>query len=174
MNMLNRKNKKGISPLIATVLIIGFTIVLAALVITWGTKLFKTTVSQTETASQFSLACTTGLKLEITEKKVNPTLFKVSITMRNQNQDKTIDDFNFIVYDAVGKIKKYAGYALTNGNFTSTSGKAALEFPVPQTYTINVAPGDVDLTKVSKVEVYPIFTIEGNTKACDTPELVTF
>ena len=35
------RDKKGISPLIATVLVIGFTIVLAALVLTWGQDLFK-------------------------------------------------------------------------------------------------------------------------------------
>ena len=57
-------NKKGISPLIATVLVIGFTILLAALVITWGTNLFKDTVADTQVNSDFSIACTTGLKLE--------------------------------------------------------------------------------------------------------------
>jgi len=35
MEVFNLMNKKGISPLIATVLIIGFTIVAAVLVITW-------------------------------------------------------------------------------------------------------------------------------------------
>src|SRR3989338_8508658 len=95
--MFNKKNKKGISPLIATVLIIGFTIVLAALVITWGTKLFQTTVSQTETTSKFSLACTTGLSLDITPgaKAVD----SLDITMRNNNQDKPIDDFKFVLTD---------------------------------------------------------------------------
>ena len=40
---MKNKNKKGISPLIATVIIIGLTIVLAALVVTFGTNLVKKT-----------------------------------------------------------------------------------------------------------------------------------
>ena len=34
-------NKKGISPLIATVLILGFTVALAAIIMTWGTDFTK-------------------------------------------------------------------------------------------------------------------------------------
>ena len=98
------KNKKGISPLIATVLIIGFTIVLAALVITWGTKLFKSTVSDTESTSKFTLACTAGLSLEIDPKKVDAN--NMELTMRNSNQDRAIDDFQVIVYDSDGKVEK--------------------------------------------------------------------
>jgi len=60
------KNKKGISPLIATVLIIGFTIVLAALVITWGTKLFKSTVEQTGKTAEYSRICSTSVNIEYT------------------------------------------------------------------------------------------------------------
>ena len=51
-------NKRGISPLIATVLIIGFTIVLAAIAITWGTNLFKKTQEGTANSTDISLACT--------------------------------------------------------------------------------------------------------------------
>lgn len=50
--------KKGISPLIATVLLIGFTIVLAALVMRWGGTLFKTTTQTTGCESQGRLQCT--------------------------------------------------------------------------------------------------------------------
>ena len=59
-----RMNKKGISPLIATVLIIGFTIVLSALVITWGTGLFKKTVASTETLSKFNILCTNEIDFD--------------------------------------------------------------------------------------------------------------
>ena len=39
--------KRGISPLIATVLLIGFTIVLAALVFRWGGQFFNSQTEQT-------------------------------------------------------------------------------------------------------------------------------
>ncbi len=53
MNM----NKKGVSPLIATVLIIGFTIALAALIMTWGTSFIKKTQQDVETGAEAQLQC---------------------------------------------------------------------------------------------------------------------
>lgn len=56
--------RKGVSPLIATVLVIGFTIVLAALTVTWGTKLFKETTEETGKIADFSTKCSTGFNVE--------------------------------------------------------------------------------------------------------------
>ena len=61
--------KKGISPLIATVLLIGFTVALAAVVILWGSGFFsKLTISADEQSTN-SLLCATDLKFVVT--KVN-------------------------------------------------------------------------------------------------------
>ena len=79
--------KKGISPLIATVLLIGFTIVLAALVIQWGGDLFKTFQSQTGVSSEVSQACAVGLaNLEITKIIGFATDSKVGVVLDNRNQ----------------------------------------------------------------------------------------
>ena len=159
--MFKVKNKKGISPLIATVLIIGFTIVLAALVITWGTKLFKTTVSETEATSKFSIACTAGLNLDVTPKKVDAN--NLELTLRNNNQDRAIDNFQVIVYDANNKVEKIA-----EGKFVAQDAQPPkLEFPVPRKYTATTMTADV--TKATKAEIYPVFTIDGTTKACQSP-----
>src|SRR3989344_5210211 len=88
---LNRISNKGISPLIATVLIIGFTIVLSALVITWGTGLFKKTVADTEELSEFNILCTTGVNLEATG-KYNGANLEVKLTSKNE---KSISGFHF-------------------------------------------------------------------------------
>ena len=85
MNKSQKFSKRGISPLIATVLIIGFTIVLAALVITWGTKLFQGTVEDTESAAKINLLCTSisydasvsssgvsDLKVKVNNNKADP------------------------------------------------------------------------------------------------------
>ncbi len=53
--------KKGISPLIATVLVIGFTIILAALVFQWGGEMFKDVQEETGAASEAKITCTSGL-----------------------------------------------------------------------------------------------------------------
>src|SRR3989344_2796864 len=81
--------KKGISPLIATVLIIGFTIVLAALVITWGTKLFQSSIESTKTSSEISLICSSiSLEGSATATKSGGSINfnSVNIEIKNKNQ----------------------------------------------------------------------------------------
>ncbi|MEK6937206.1 MAG: archaellin/type IV pilin N-terminal domain-containing protein [Nanoarchaeota archaeon] len=58
-------NKKGISPLIATVLLIGFTVALAGVVITWGGGFVKSVTTGTEEKTEETLACAAELKFEI-------------------------------------------------------------------------------------------------------------
>tara|TARA_Y100000310_G_scaffold337122_1_gene423360 strand:- start:2807 stop:3286 length:480 start_codon:yes stop_codon:yes gene_type:complete len=60
-------NKKGISPLIATVLIIGFTVVLAAVVMNWGLDFFKGVTEETEQQTQQTLICASDLMFEISD-----------------------------------------------------------------------------------------------------------
>ena len=50
-------NNKGISPLIATVLIIGFTVALAAIIITWGSSFVQRTQRQVGEQADFSIVC---------------------------------------------------------------------------------------------------------------------
>lgn len=58
-------SKKGISPLIATVLIIGFTVALAAVVMTWGGGFIRETTESTETTTSQALKCVTDLDFQI-------------------------------------------------------------------------------------------------------------
>ena len=59
------KSKKGISPLIATVLIIGLTVVLAALVAMWTTQFTKDTTKNVGAKSEQQLACIEDVSLNI-------------------------------------------------------------------------------------------------------------
>ena len=104
-------NKRGISPLIATVLIIGFTIVLAALVITWGNKLFKDTVESTGKSSELNLLCTNidySATATVTKKDpISPWLINsnpyhsVGFNVENKNKEP-ISGFYALVKDSSG------------------------------------------------------------------------
>ena len=61
-----RKHKKGISPLIATVLLLGFTVALAAVIMTWGLDYIKSTTEKTGETTDKALMCTNELGFEIT------------------------------------------------------------------------------------------------------------
>ena len=71
-----RKNKRGISPLIATVLLIGFTVALAAMVMTWGSGFIKKTTEQTTVDDKTEVLEAFGAKT-YSGFKPNPNVNKV-------------------------------------------------------------------------------------------------
>ena len=92
-------NKRGISPLIATVLLIGFTIVIAALVITFGTTLIKKNTEDAQTASTFSSLCQ---KIDLTVNGKFPGGLPLSVTVVNNNQN-TVNSLIFAGTGSDGK-----------------------------------------------------------------------
>ncbi len=72
-------NNKGISPLIATVLIIGFTIALGAMIITWGTDFFRSTTEKVDKDRENALLCTSQLDFQL---QVNCASGKVFVDNR--------------------------------------------------------------------------------------------
>ncbi|MBS3159497.1 hypothetical protein J4436_01800 [Candidatus Woesearchaeota archaeon] len=94
-----RHNKKGISPLIATVLVIGFTIVLGALVFKWGGDLFKKTTEETGKSSDLKMTCTQGLSmLEVKLEDIKDgTTSAKALVIDNKNNIK-IQGFKFRAY----------------------------------------------------------------------------
>ena len=81
-------NKKGISPLIATVLIIGFTVALAAIVITWGVRFTETTQENVARETDVGLTCS-RLSFDIESVDcpgTSPTSVDVTISS-NTNQE---------------------------------------------------------------------------------------
>lgn len=59
--------KRGMTPLIATVLLIGFTVALAAVVMTWGFDFVKKQQDRVKDTTDTSLMCTNdlGFKIEV-------------------------------------------------------------------------------------------------------------
>ena len=59
--------EKGITPLIATVLLIGFTVALAAVIITWGGSFVDSMTKRTTATTDVTLKCVTELKFSISK-----------------------------------------------------------------------------------------------------------
>lgn len=104
-----RFNKSGISPLIATVLLIGFTIVLAALVFRWGGLLFKETTQTTGCESQGRIACTSSVELSlgaVTYDDTTKDSEKITqLIVANEVSSKQITSFNVQVEQTTGFVK---------------------------------------------------------------------
>jgi flagellin-like protein len=80
MNM----KKKGISPLIATVLLIGFAVALAAVVMTWGLDFVRETAETTKEQTQNTLVCASDLSFAISDVQPGPTEFSITVDNRGQ------------------------------------------------------------------------------------------
>lgn len=89
-------NKKGISPLIATVLLIGFTVALAAVIMTWGGGFVRDMTRSTEQSTQSALKCT-QLDFKIQKAGCN------GLTIENKGS-VDIKSFVFRVYDTNGVV----------------------------------------------------------------------
>ncbi|MBS3174440.1 hypothetical protein J4440_01005 [Candidatus Woesearchaeota archaeon] len=170
---LNRISNKGISPLIATVLIIGFTIVLSALVITWGTGLFKKTVSSTEELSEFNLLCTTGINFEGTAQyKDGGQIIETLLSNRNEKEiygfhftvrdkENTLPTKNFVTDPAIAPgTEEVIAPAIGSRNLPAFSTK---------TYEVGLGNGGYEL-----IDVRPIVQLESGAKrVCgDNPQAV--
>lgn len=68
-------HNKGISPLIATVLLIGFTVALAAIIMTWGTDFIRGTTGKVDEQQEVAFLCTSQLDFQIQVDCANNQVF---------------------------------------------------------------------------------------------------
>jgi flagellin-like protein len=77
MKQKERMGKEGISPLIATVLLIGFAVALAAVVMTWGLDFIRDSTSSVGDTTEEALTCATKLDFEIVDVNCGSNLVTV-------------------------------------------------------------------------------------------------
>ncbi|MBT7149091.1 hypothetical protein HN947_03100 [Candidatus Woesearchaeota archaeon] len=133
------KNKRGISPLIATVLLIGFAVALAAVVMTWGLDFIQSTADTTEQQTENTLTCATELSFTIT----NVDLTSGEVTVDNRGQ-VDISSVTFRVYTATG---------VTTNETIETIAKFEVKTLTPTIGGTNLV--DSTVTKVEAIATVP-------------------
>jgi len=89
---------KGISPLVATVLLIAITMTLAGIVAFWGSSFVRTTLP-TENQTQTMQACVGG-SIKLISQSYNSTTNVLSLTFYNDGPQKlTLTNITFIYSD---------------------------------------------------------------------------
>ncbi len=107
LNKFFMKNKKAISPLIATVLLIAFAVALGAVVMNWGRSYVEETAQQSAVTSDTRVACAQQVNIEIVQTQGNPRVCydeddsQVDITIQNRG-DIDIDGVTFNVLGTEG------------------------------------------------------------------------
>lgn len=149
------KSKKAISPLIATVLILGFTVALAAIIMTWGTGFTKNIQKSTEETSNNQLKCALDVDFEVVNACVTGSTIR--ITLKN-NKEKEIVKSKVVVYVSESSAETLSYDALTASAFGTGSIIVTPTLPVAQ---------------IVKVEVIPTIKVESKEVVCSS-NIATF
>ncbi len=142
-------SKKGISPLIATVLLIGATIALAALVMIWAQNLFQETTEETGSGIKAEIICSSQVQFNINSATGTTTPTTVRVT---NNGERKIITFIARVYDGNGNIERAS--KVTGDELEGYGSK---------TYSIEYSTG----TTAEKIELIPVVELDdGSEKTC--------
>lgn len=151
--------KKGLSPLIATVLLIGITISLAALVMVWGQALFKQTTEETGKSAQAEINCISKVQVDILNASCvglgGPGGSPMNIIVDNKNEEP-VHGFIVRMYEVGGNVETITvspsgGYNLPLDSFNART------YAVPFTLT----------NGITKVDVIPQIKLDdGTLRAC--------
>jgi len=141
--------KKGISPLIATILIVGFTIVLAALVMRWTGTFFTTTTTETSEASEVAITCVSNIQFSVQNSCIEGN--KIKLLLKNEGQDIQ----SFIVQVAGGEAQTTE--TLTGLAIYSSDNFIANYTSIPYTSLPN---------EIERVKIFPKILVNGEEQVC--------
>jgi flagellin-like protein len=142
--------KKGISPLVATVLIIGFTVALAMIIIAWM-AFIRDVQETTETSAVTQIICANDVMFKITNVCETATDGTYKVTIQNDGTKK-IESFNARFFEAADDV---AQQSITFG------GDGIPAFWIESDST--VASGQADTIMV---EAVPTVTINNQAVTC--------
>ena len=138
------RNKKGISPLIATVLLIGFTIVLAALVIRWGSELFSGQIKSQTCENEATLECTSDVDLEITNVKYTNGAQNFDVAVVSNGKKNIDKGIIFRLHKENGEVESFADPTATLDAYAAnTFALELLDFGSPTSTEIDCLDGAV-------------------------------
>ena len=150
--MINLKNKKGISPLIATVLLVGITIAIAGVLFVWiNSTTGELKGKQVEKLNADNICLKTVTSFEVTRSGN-------TITVKN-GSSRVIKDLLVQVNPDTADIKTYMASSLKGAAWKEIQSYSSATFDVPS------APSD-------KIKVFPQIIINAN-EAKDGTEVGT-
>ena len=139
--------KKAVSPLIATVLVIGFAIALSGIMMTWGTSFVKDIQERSEKSSLKDIACTRDVGLNIKSATVLGN--KIKLVIENLGQ-MDIDKLNILLVGSDGGDNIEIGSGISAGGI--------------QSFSVALDPNKIGTFE--QVEAMPSVTFEGEQIAC--------
>jgi FlaG/FlaF family flagellin (archaellin) len=139
-------NKRGITPLIATVLLIGLTIIIALIVYTFVTNFAENQIEDTENDADISLLCAKEVNLETTYCGINNDL---TITLKNRGEVDFSDLSIFV--DVLGTSESF-------------QNQGQLISYIQKDFSITLS--STDISHITEIIIVPVITSGTNTGNC--------
>lgn len=152
-------NKRGVSPLIATVLLIAFAVALGAVVMNWGRSYVQDTMTSVQQKSDLERQCSSDVSIEIQEIAGRPQICYggggVDGYVKFMVTNKGTINIDGLRIEIIG-ISDIQSNASLNG--TSMAISATKRKNVSYDYTVF---GEIQLIKIT-----PLVTIAGRNTSC--------
>jgi flagellin-like protein len=154
-----KTGKRGVSPLIATVLLIAFAVALGAVVMNWGRQYVEDTTKFAKEKSDVDVKCSIGVVIEFDEqggmKQIcyNSTGSSVNFTLKNNGPSADISALQVRMYGQNGINITVIQSTLPNG-YVARYGVA---YPA-------------SLGNITKVEVVPQIAVQSTQKTAYCPK----
>lgn len=147
--------KKGVSPLIATVLLIAFAVALGAVVMNWGRDYVETTAKDSQDKSNLELSCQQDISLGVKEISNIPKICydqsgKYVEAMLENKGRTTITGLKYTIFDDSDGV-----YSAINETITITAG--GVTNMVKFNHTFNTT------AEILQVEFIPMIKPKGST-----------
>ena len=143
-------SQKGISPLIATVLIIGFTVALAAVIMMWGTKFTRDVQKSTEKSAESNVVCAQDVILEINGACRQPDTTSVYNISISNNGRVDVSGLNIKLYKS-------------NTEIDSAASSIGITKFDTETISVEASGGQQN---IKMVEVIPTIALGGDSVTC--------
>ena|SRR3989338_339870 len=162
------KSKRGVSPLIATVLLIAFAVALGAVVMNWGRTYVEDTAKFAREKSDIEIKCSSDVKLAFLKIKdvkhicyfIDASNVKVNFTVEN-----------------IGKLDIFGLQVTVVGDKEVNTTEIDLEDPDDRVlkrarFYKNTSVNLGDIGNPSQIRIVPVIKIEGNRNACPGTALI--
>jgi flagellin-like protein len=148
-----RMNKRGVSPLIATVLLIAFAVALGAVVMNWGRSYVQETASNIQETTA-SMACgDVSIEIPIIEDKQ-----KICF-------DNTTSEIRFVLYNNGARIEGMKFSIIGDKNVDNPT--SLIDYPVERAKTISEKVSyNQTVGEIKKIKIIPRIVDQGQESFC--------
>lgn len=157
-NMIDKK--RGVSPLIATVLLIAFAVGLSAIVMNWGKQYVQDTAEMTQTKSNQEVACNLDVSIRWVE---------IGGVDRVCFDDSAIPTKLVYIFEN-GPYLDLSGYVLrvlyANSTFMHQDNVATILKAYPMSSSFTFPPSITATSNITMVEIVPRVSVDGSDLTC--------